>query len=183
MIRNSTRKLKSLLPNSSIREAGFGKMGMIGCYIALDNEQISQLAEGGELSEELEHDGADQLDIDKAWQGIHYLLCGSIDDGPPPLGYVVPMMDKQGIDYGDFGAFFLHHEQVAAASQALADLTEQKARQLYAFNEMVEAGVYPIVSNEDEGEFFDYIWTYLTEIRQFYQKVAAAGKGLIFYIM
>ncbi len=160
-------------------------MGMLGHYTAVDNEIIRRLTEGQELLEdlEIELENEDQLDIDKSWQGIHYLLCGSIDDGAPPLGYVVPMLDEQNIEFEPFGAFYLHPAQVAEASQAISGLTEERAKELYAFDKMVEDAVYPIVEGEDGAAFFDYIWTYLREIKQFYTQASAEGKGLIFYIM
>lgn len=66
-------------------------MGMIGYYIALPEEEIQQLAARTKMLEDMDPYNRENLDIDKSWQALYYLLCEDICDGGPPLGYVVPM--------------------------------------------------------------------------------------------
>lgn len=157
-------------------------MGMSGFYFAIDDKLVQQISAGEIQLEDLDPNDYSGLDIDKSWQAIHYLLCGDIAEGEPPLGYVVPMTDDQGIDFGEFGAFYLRPEQVTEALQAIAELDEAQLRMRYDLPAMVVDQVYPIVSDEDEDELFAYILEHFNAIRHFYSQAAAEGKGLIFYI-
>ncbi|WP_312110040.1 YfbM family protein [Brevibacillus reuszeri] len=161
-------------------------MAMRGYYFAMDDNLVQQIAAGDITLESLKIDDYPRLDIDRSWEAIHYLLCGDISDGEPPLGYVVPMTLDKGIDFGSFGAFSLRAEQVAEALQAMSELDEVQLRLLYDFPAMVKDEVYPLepdtVSDEDEDEFFAYMLQNFNEIRRFYSQTLAEGKGLIFYI-
>ncbi|ANY69587.1 hypothetical protein BBD42_26200 [Paenibacillus sp. BIHB 4019] len=157
-------------------------MGMIGIYLAVYNEQIEQIAQGELLMEEMAPDAFGKLDIDKAWQAIHYVLCEEIDNGSPPIGYVVPMLDDQALDFSEFGAFYLNHKQVTEASIAISAISEAGFRERYSLAALVENAIYPVGSDEDEQEFFDYIYANFVEIGLFYSKAATEGKGIIFYI-
>ncbi|MBV6715500.1 YfbM family protein [Paenibacillus chitinolyticus] len=161
-------------------------MGMRGYYFAMDDNLVQQIAAGDIALKSLKIDDYPGLDIDRSWEAIHYLLCGNISDGEPPLGYVVPLTSDKGIDFGSFGAFSLRAEQVAEALQAMSELDEAQLRLRYDFPVMLKEEVYPleagIVSDEDEDEFFAYMLQHFNEIRRFYSQTAAEGKGLIFYI-
>ncbi|WP_217563023.1 YfbM family protein [Paenibacillus sp. GbtcB18] len=161
-------------------------MGMRGYYFALDDNLVQQIAAGDLALKSLKIDKYPGLDIDRSWEGIHYLLCGDISDGEPPLGYVVPLTSDKGIDFGSFGAFSLRAQQVAEAVQAMSELDEAQLRLRYDFPAMVKEEVYPLeagtVSDEDEDAFFAYMLQHFNEIRRFYSQTAAEGKGLIFYI-
>ncbi|MBP1996540.1 YfbM family protein [Paenibacillus eucommiae] len=158
-------------------------MGMIGNYIALDDIQIKQIADGEIELEQLDLTANETLDIDKSWQAIHYLLCGDICEGAPPLGYVVPMLDENMVDFAEYGAFYLFCAQVEEAFHAVAKLSERDVVNLYRFEAMLEDGVYPIVSDEDGESFFEYLLANLRAIQSFYEKVAAKKQGVIFYIL
>ncbi|WP_098745007.1 YfbM family protein [Paenibacillus sp. EZ-K15] len=161
-------------------------MGMYGYYFAIDDKLVQQIATGEIALENLKIDDYPGLDIDRSWEAIHYLLCGDIVEGEPPLSYVVPMTTERGIDFGSFGAFFLRAEQVAEALQIISELNEAQLRLRYDFPTMIKDEVYPLepgmVSVEDEDEFFAYILQHFNEIRRFYSQTVAEGKGLIFYI-
>lgn len=54
-------------------------MSMIGCYRRVTNEELSQLIGGASVVEFLypaddQQHGDRELDIDKAWHAIHFLL-------------------------------------------------------------------------------------------------------------
>lgn len=161
-------------------------MGMYGYYFAIDDKLAQQIAAGDIALKNLKLDDYPGLDIDRSWEAIHYLLCGDIADGEPPLGYVVPLTSDKGIDFGSFGAFFLRAEQVEEGLQAMSELDEAQLRLRYDFPAMVKDEVYPLepdtVSDEDEDEFFAYMLQHFNEIRRFYSQTVAEGKGLIFYI-
>ncbi|WP_028559668.1 YfbM family protein [Paenibacillus pinihumi] len=161
-------------------------MGIYGYYFAMDDKLVQQIAAGDIALKTLKIDDYPGLDIDRSWEAIHYLLCGDISDGEPPLGYVVPLTSDKGIDFGSFGAFSLRAGQVAEALQAITELDEAQLRLRYNFPAMVKEEVYPLepgtVSDEDEEAFFAFFLQHFNEIRRFYSQTAAEGKGLIFYL-
>lgn len=161
-------------------------MAIRGYYLAMEDSLVEQIAAGSIQLESLELSAYPELDIDRSWEAIHYLLCGDISDGPAPLGYVVPLHSDQGLEFGSYGAFALRAEQVAEALDAISGLDEAALRQKYDFQTMAEDEVYPLdpemVSDEDADEFFAYLLQFFTDIRQFYTQTAAAGKGIIFYL-
>lgn len=158
-------------------------MGMLGHYTALDSALIQQIASGEVSLEDLNPYELPGLDIDKTWQALHYVLCGEIVGGKPPLGYVVPMLnDNVVVDFGDFGAFYLYPEQVEQALQAMSEIDREALRSRYDLQELIREQIYPVLTDEDGDEFFDYLATYFEEIRKFYTNAVAEGKGIVFYI-
>ncbi|NQX49642.1 YfbM family protein [Paenibacillus tritici] len=161
-------------------------MAMRGYYFAMEDTLVEQVAAGNTSLTSLNIDDYPGLDIDRTWEAIHYLLCGDISDGAAPLGYVVPLTSDNGLEFGSFGAFYLRAGQVAEALQAISGLDEAQLRQRYDFPAMVKDEVYPLepgsVTDEDGPAFFAYLLQFFNEIKHFYSRTAAAGKGVIFYI-
>ncbi len=161
-------------------------MGMYGYYFSIDDKLVQQIGAGEVELGSLKVADYPGLDIDRTWEAIHFLLCGDISDGEPPLGYVVPMMLDQGINFGSFGAFFLRAEQVAKAHQAISELDQDQLLLRYDFSTMLKEEVYPLDpyanTEDDKEEFFAFMLQHFNEIQRFYSQTAAEGKGLIFYI-
>lgn len=157
-------------------------MGMVGYYIAFEEPLIKQVEAGEVQLEDMNLWDKPKLDIDKSWGALNYLLCGSLGEGKPPLGYIVPMLGAQHIEYGDGVAFYLHTDQVAQASQAMQALDEQQFRQRYDFSALMEAQIYPLTDNEDEEELFAYLHQNYLAIRSYYDEAVSNGHGIVFYI-
>ncbi len=157
-------------------------MGMIGGYLAVDRTLIEQLAQGKQNMDDVDMEHFADLDIDKSWQAIHFILCGELSDGTPPKGYVVPMIGGQFLEFGEYGAFYLFPEQVQEASQYLESLTEEELKNLYNFDALAKNEIYPIYDGDNGDEFFEYIAEYLQNIKTFYATMVRKEQGVIFYI-
>jgi len=156
-------------------------MGMYGSYISLEKKELEKLLNCNKDFDDIE--SVEILDIDKSWQAIQYLLGGDICEIEGPLGYVVPMLVENTIDCdSEFGVFYITTEQIKEAYDALFPLTKEDLLEKYNFSEMLEDEVYPIVEDEDEKEFFDYIYSYLLEIKEFYKKTIEKELAILFYI-
>jgi hypothetical protein len=153
-------------------------MGMIGRYIAVSPDAL-QAIKSQELSI---HDIEAGLDIDKSWQALHYVLCGELADGEPPLGYVVPMAGNYIGHLSDVEAFVLNPEQIEEALAAVEQITAAELKEQYDFGELVKEGIYPVTEEDDPEEFFDYIYSNFVSIREFYARIAAEGQSIVFYI-
>ena len=157
---------------------------MIGNYIAVENSVLQQIIDGNKAILEIETNQEQTLDIDKSWQALHYLLCKNIDNGEPPIGYVVPLLDDNVIESEqDFGAFYITPEQVKAASNFLNVLNEDTIKKMYDFKMMQKEELYPLVEDDDENEFYEYIFLYLMELKQYFMQTAKQGYAIVFYIL
>ncbi|KMZ40970.1 MULTISPECIES: YfbM family protein [Bacillales] len=157
-------------------------MGMCGNYMIANDEMIDSWIAGTIDLYEVELKEEDMLDIDKTWQAIPYTLCGELMDGEPPFCYVVPLLTDQAVEFGEFGAFYLHSEQVKAAYAAIANMSESALKEKYHFPTLVENDVYPLHEGDDAEGFFAYMWHHFQSLQAFFKRAAEQEKGLIFYI-
>ena len=160
-------------------------MGMTGNYVLLPEETIQQIAEKKldffDIAPPTEDNMS--LDIDKSWQAIHFLLCGDLDDGEPPLGYVVPLIDAQFFDSDfDFGSFYLFHSQIKKAFAKIKEIDKESFRRLYDFPLLLEESIYPLTPEESEEEFFQYLYQNFESIKGIFHRARETNSGLIFYI-
>ena len=160
-------------------------MGMTGNYVLLPEETIQKIAEKKldffDITPPTEDNMS--LDIDKSWQAIHFLLCGDLDDGEPPLGYVVPLIDAQFFDSDfDFGSFYLFHSQIKKAFAKIKEIDKESFRRLYDFPLLLEESIYPLTPEESEEEFFQYLYQNFESIKGLFHRALESNSGLIFYI-
>ncbi|GBF74283.1 hypothetical protein PA598K_02619 [Paenibacillus sp. 598K] len=158
-------------------------MGMIGIYVAISEEEARQLADGQLLPDDMElYERDDQLDIDKSWQAISFVLTGELAGGSPPLSYAVPTIGELLLDYGDYGAFYLLPAQLAEAAQALSEISEEEFHNLYVQHSPIEHQIYPVTEGEDPKELLDYLEHHFTALVAYYRRAAERGQGMLFYI-
>ncbi|MGI6699208.1 MAG: YfbM family protein [Christensenellales bacterium] len=165
-------------------------MSMIGNFLSVDESSLQALISGetdvfelerAALSGESEHQF---IDVDKCWQAIHFLLCQKAYEGETPMGYVVPLRDINACAIEtNYGAFFLHPEQVREASGYLQTLTEEKIKAMYDYQAMLDAAIYPLLPGEEDDDFFDYVYGYFSPLKDFYLNAAQKGYSVLFYIM
>lgn len=48
---------------------------------------------------------------------------------------------------------------------------------------MRENEIYPIMDDEDENDFFEYVWGYLSDLKQFMKTASCNGQAVVFYIL
>lgn len=160
-------------------------MGMTGNYVLLPEEIIQKIAEKKiDFFDITPPENPEMvLDIDKSWQAIQFLLCGEIDDGEPPLGYVIPLIDDQFFDSDfDFGSFYLSNRQIKKAFDKIKDIDKEAFLRLYDFPALLEESIYPITPEESEEEFFQYLYQNFESIKGFFHRAIETNSGLIFYI-
>lgn len=63
------------------------------------------------------------------------------------------------------------------------NLEEQTFRKKFNISEMLENNIYPVMDDENEEEFFDYVWANLIELKKFIEEAANEGQAVIFCIM
>ena len=132
-------------------------------------------------------DEADQtnlIDIDKAWEGILYLLTGqSLAEVNHPLAAVLfsgqLIDDEQDLGYGP--ANYLTAEEVSLLNEQIFKITATDLKARFNPSEMNQLGIYP--EGWDEGdESFDYLYEYFCALQQFYAQAAANREAVITFL-
>jgi hypothetical protein len=125
-------------------------------------------------------EGADEegLSLEKSWHILHYLLTGTTEEAPPPLGYAILGGSPIGGDLGYGPARFLFPEQVRDVAAALGELTPEDLAQRFDLDAMSAANVYPS-ADEDELEMAQH---YFNKLVQYYADAAAKGNAMLLWI-
>jgi hypothetical protein len=167
-------------------------MSMIGIFLRVTNEQLEGFLENSSLleeyidSEEMD-DNETKLDVDKAWDGINFILTDNglqtIEEADSPLSSIIfssqIVDEEQDLGYGP--AQYLTPEQVIEVSEALTKISREEFRKNYDHVKMNKQGVYPQAWSDDEDER-DYLANYFQDIKAFYAKAVQEGQAIITYI-
>lgn len=122
---------------------------------------------------------SNELDLEKSWHALHYLLTGRPDEAPPPLGNAILGGTEIGEDIGYGPARFLSPVQVREVAAALASISTEELARRFNLEAMVRANVYPV---RDESEL-ELAQQYFERLSRFYAHAAAAGNAMILYIV
>jgi hypothetical protein len=115
-----------------------------------------------------------ELSLDKAWHGLHYLLCGEPEPAPTPLGQAILGGEDAGDDFAGYGpARVLEPAAVVSIANALcAPGLEIEVAERYDPEAMTELELYPFGwDDEDAG----WLLQAFRDLRGFYTEVAAHG--------
>ncbi|MCI9976010.1 YfbM family protein [Clostridioides difficile] len=163
-------------------------MGMIGCYIRISEENVLKLQQAEDNLQGLVFGDMDEdntISIDKAWHAIHFTLTGCPFGGEDDNIFSKLVMSGNvfmEID-GEPPAMLITADDVKKLSEAMDSLEEQQFREKFNISEMLENNIYPVMDDENEEEFFDYVWANLIELKKFIEEAANERQAVIFYIM
>jgi hypothetical protein len=150
---------------------------MYGHLVAVDAAGWEQVVEAGESVEWLPA-GSLQVELDKAWQALWFALDGEREESG--LRFAVPLSSGREID--DMGSTAVTPEQVREAAAELARLDEAGFRARYDAVAM-RTDFYPQFDQvSDREQFKDFVAGHYGDLREFYQKAAAAGLGVVFQV-
>jgi hypothetical protein len=165
-------------------------MSMNGNFCALPDEELDALRADPSSVEQLLYasffggssNGHDQLEIDKAWHGIHFLLTGSAWESSLPLGFIVAGGEEVGDDLGYGSARALLSEQVRAIDAALEPFTPDELQKRFDADRMTELEIYPFGWSHDPDGELEYLLAFYMELRAFAHRTADRGHGLLVYL-
>ena len=52
-------------------------------------------------------------------------------------------------------------------------------REKFDLKAMIENKVYPVMDEEEEEQFFEYVWFYFKEVKKFFRQAADQGENVI----
>jgi Domain of unknown function (DUF1877) len=117
------------------------------------------------------------VSLDKAWHGLHYLLCGAPDPAPGPLGQAVFGGSEIGEDQGYGPARYFSPAQVAEIAGALqAPGLEGELRARFDGPAMTQLGIYPGGWETDDG---DWLIEAFRTLRDFYAAARKAEQAVV----
>lgn len=168
-------------------------MGMVAIFRRLADEDIATLLAEPELIEEYVDseeppDGFGpfaNLDVDKAWHAIQFLLTGSAWEGEPPLNFIVaggtPIGDVD-LGYGPARAF--SSAEVRGIAAALTQVTVDALQARFAPKALMTANIYPEIWDRppEEDDVRGYVLENYDSLRQFLLDAAQEGEALLVFI-
>jgi hypothetical protein len=156
-------------------------MSMIGNFVAVTDLQLATLRKApNQIVDFLE--GAEderQLDIDKAWHGIHFLLTGSAWNADLPLGFILGGVEIGDIDvgYGPARGLTQGHD----IAQALSSVDTAKLISAWDADAIRRAEIYAVNPDAPEDEAA-YLGGYFEELKEFVDRTAADGMALLAFL-
>jgi Domain of unknown function (DUF1877) len=139
--------------------------------------QLAQRAAAGRRAPPSPRTAGHSVSIDKAWHGLHYLLCGVPEPAPGPLGQAVFGGTEIGEDRGYGPARYFAVSQVAEIASALhSSSLEQELRARFDAAAMTQLGIYPGVWETD-----DLAWLIeaFHTVRDFYAAASDAKQAVV----
>jgi hypothetical protein len=121
----------------------------------------------------------DTLELDKAWHGIHYLLCGSGEGGSGIEGF---LLNGHRIEEGGDAEVFYHSPQnVTAFAELLYHSPANLLRQRFNGDHMDTLNIYP--ESRWNQTALDYLIEYYERLREFASKHALEENALLVVII
>lgn len=124
-----------------------------------------------------------ELDLDKTWHGLHFLLNGSAWDGLPPLDFLVGGGREVGVDLGSGQARLFDVGQVKAIDSALAGIAVDDLALRLDPAKLEEEDVYPNVWDEPLEDLRAEYADAFSGLQAFVGRAAAAEQGILVAIM
>lgn len=164
-------------------------MSMIAMFRRLSEEDLERLCDEPEIVEdylaaEEPIDGfgpfAD-LDVDKAWHAIHFLLTGSPWEGEPPLDFIVRGGTEVGEDQGYGPARGLLSMEVRNVAAALQLLPTNALMRRFDPRALAAAEIYPRIWGRslEQDDTRSYVAENYEALRGFVIDAATAGEALL----
>lgn len=161
-------------------------MELIGRRLSADELRVvldDPTAVGTLLYGDLDDDDAEmpdpELDLDKSWHGIHYLLTGTAWEIGEGAGTAILGGDEIGEDGGYGPARLLCPETVRTVAAALDALDIETLRARFDPHAMAAADIYPKGWGQGTDEFDSYLAPNFAELSRFYRTAAANGQAVL----
>ena len=162
--------------------------GILGWLLRLTPITIEEVdpdavpPEGAKLSDPESH-----LDLDKAWQPLHFLLTGTAWEGEEPGCYLVrggeELADDDELGYSSIRALTPH--QVGRFDEFLRNLSHDALRQRFDYKKMVALDIYAKPRGRGKAGADDEVGHLLQAfdaLQSFVAVTAKEGSGAIVYV-
>jgi hypothetical protein len=158
---------------------------MISVWRLADDEQIGELlSEPAMIEEVLDEEGPD-IDLDRAWHGLHYLLAGTARETAGPRGYILGghRIGEVCVGYGPARA--LTSQEVAVFDDLLQCISSEDLAKRFNPEALMQDGVYPEIWDRaltGEDNPIEYLVEHFVQLKQFVAAAHRDGVGVITYL-
>ncbi|MEZ5987571.1 MAG: YfbM family protein [Planctomycetota bacterium] len=123
-----------------------------------------------------------ECDIDKAWHGLHFLLCGKAGRGEPPLDFILAGGKPVGdVDVGYGPARVLTSAELGAIVEALEAISPAELAARFDAAALASNGIYPDTWDEP-GVLTEYLLPYYVKLSSFLASAHEEGRAMIVYL-
>lgn len=162
-------------------------MGMIACYMEAEQVLIDELKE---LPEDELYDRIEELteekksyDLDKWWDGIHYLLTGTSACTPIKNNLLSESIAGSSTFSDDPDSDFIAYvypDRLVEIINALKNFDMQEKLSDFSPRELARNGIYPTIWREEEKEELkNCLIKEYNSLIEFYQEMINSNKGII----
>jgi hypothetical protein len=117
------------------------------------------------------------ISLDKAWHGVHYLLCGKAEPGTDLVSQAVMGGTEIGEDLGYGPARYFEADKVADIARELSRPNlEAEMMARWDPDQMVQLGIYPAGFEPDDDQ---WLMKAFRDLRQFYVDASAANLAVV----
>jgi Domain of unknown function (DUF1877) len=154
-------------------------MGVTCTICRVSSSDFEALGED-ELAARLRYGAPGAQDLDKAWDGILWLISEERRERAfmlpdPDLPETQSLMPNDYFDGGEAQIAYATPSRVTKIAAALGKLDEAALRSRYDGRAMTEAAVYPEIWDRGEPDALDYLVGHFETLRETYRAAAAAG--------
>jgi uncharacterized protein DUF1877 len=156
-------------------------MSMISVLTMVSDDEIRALHDSPENIDNVTGENRNSIDLDKAWQGVHWLLTGTDFGGEPPLCYIVTGGEE--VSFTDFcygPPRTLTSKQVAEWDDALSKISEDELAKRFDATAMLAADIYPSIWEESDS--LDYLMDGYRNLKEFVARAKQENSGMIVYL-
>jgi hypothetical protein len=162
---------------------------MGGMLRQLEELQLAHLVENpDEVLDFLDSEvpASQELDLDKTWHGLHFLLTGEAWGGEEPVCYILAageqIGDEEEHDAGYGPARGLYVSQVKAFAEALTAISKQELSSRYNGQQMMALEIYPRGWEEEPDEMREWLLAGYDKLQHFVVQTAATSKALLIWL-
>ena len=163
-------------------------MGMITTFLRTSDIELEEYKRDSSLLENRVHqdtteDDPHLIDIEKAWDGIIFLLTGqNFQEASDELLRVVfsgqILDEEQDLGYGP--AFYLYPFEVKYYNEKISSITTEELKTKFLPNKMTAIGVYPDIWQDEDA--FEYLVENFKALQSFYKAAAENHQAIISFL-
>ncbi len=166
-------------------------MGMCSCHIRIDNKQFEEFRNSPHLLEEFLNDeniyeSENCIWLEKAWDGILYILNGKgmhgidINDINGRVVFSGQVFDEEENIFGYGPTHFLTPSQVKESGELLQKWTKEGVLSRVNHREMKELEIYPDIWGDEESS--EYLFENFVELQEFYKHAVNNSEAVISFV-
>ncbi len=131
---------------------------------------------------ELRQDG-DEIDVDKAWQAIHFLLTGNAEALNHPLGFLMSggtLVGNEDVGYGPARAD--KSQELSIIVEAIKVFDRETLYSRYKPRKMDQQEIYPQIWVRDGEEGFNYVYENFQKLITFLKDTQVQEQGFLVFL-